>query len=495
MENRKELSEKSKKLIAKNFNSDILNKSTGYYKTENIYPISSKPNELKKKYKEFIPKYKEIKPNEMRFNQLLSDQQKNNSLLMQNLKLIKNKKNEELEILRNRAKTIKENCYDEKGNFSARKRHLLEFYGLEKMNNKSYNFSASKNIIERRRSQNRSLFIQRIPKNLDINNDNNSIYSNIDKYSIINDKENNIDVNNNNIEEKENKNLNNNIDDESNDSNIIIKNKYNKKSRNINNDYMDYNLSTISNDEYQNTVNCVNNKENMYHRIKTDINFTDVDINALKKDEKKEKLNLENKKNLKKNFYHPKGLNKVFYTQMNKPVQSNRINKKERDDDEKEYYNIEIKNIDSLKTIPLVDKKKIKEIFYKNGLHIYDFNEDGMNILSRDKKMEAKLRKNKRDENFDRNYRNTQRQLKKLNIIINKREIVSEKGFESRVVRKKRKGTPGTLLYKNKGNKDENTKINTGFGFKRDKNILPISNNNYKNNYNYKMSYFNHNKK
>ena len=365
MENRKELSEKSKKLIAKQFKSDILNISTGYYKKENIFPITPKPNELKKKYKEFIPKYKEIKPNEMRFNQLLSDQQKNNSLLMQNLKLIKNKKNEELEILRNRAKTIKENCYDEKGNFSARKRHLLEFYGLEKMNNKSYNFSASKNIIERRRSQNRSLFIQRIPKNLDINNDNNSIYSNI-----INDKENNIDVNNNNIEEKENKNLNNNIDDESNDSNIIIKNKYNKKSRNINNDYMDYNLSTISNDEYQNTINCVNNKENMYHRIKTDINFTDVDINALKKDEKKEKLNLENKKNLKKNFYHPKGLNKVFYTQMNKPVQSNRINKKERDDDEKEYYNIEIKNIDSLKTIPLVDKKKIKEIFYKNGLHI-----------------------------------------------------------------------------------------------------------------------------
>ena len=180
---------------------------------------------------------------------------------------------------------------------------------------------------------------------------------------------------------------------------------------------------------------------------------------------------------------------------MNKPVKSNRINKNERDDDEKEYYNIEIKNIDSLKTIPLVDKKKIKEIFYKNGLHVYDFNEDGMNILSRDKKMEAKLRKNKRDENFDRNYRNSQRQLKKLNIIINKREIVSEKGFESRVVRKKRKGTPGTLLYKNKGNKDENTKINTGFGFKRDKNILPISNKNYKNNYNYKTSYFNHNKK
>ena len=47
MENRKELSEKSKKLIAKQFKSDILNKSTGYYKKENLFPITAKPNELK----------------------------------------------------------------------------------------------------------------------------------------------------------------------------------------------------------------------------------------------------------------------------------------------------------------------------------------------------------------------------------------------------------------------------------------------------------------
>ena len=53
MENRKELSEKSKKLIAKQFKSDILNISTGYYKKENIFPITPKPNESKQKVKEF----------------------------------------------------------------------------------------------------------------------------------------------------------------------------------------------------------------------------------------------------------------------------------------------------------------------------------------------------------------------------------------------------------------------------------------------------------
>ena len=116
MENRKELSEKSKKLIAKQFKSDILNISTGYYKKENIFPITPKPNESKQKVKEFIPKYKKITPTEMHYNNLLSDQQKHNDLIMQNLKTIHNKRNPELESMRKRAKTIKDNCYDERGN-------------------------------------------------------------------------------------------------------------------------------------------------------------------------------------------------------------------------------------------------------------------------------------------------------------------------------------------------------------------------------------------
>ena len=111
MENRKELSEKSKKLIAKQFKSDILNTSTGYYKTENIFPITPKPNELRSKIKEFIPKYKEIKPSEMHYNNLLSDQQKHNDLIMKNIKITQIKINPELESKRKRARTIKDNCY------------------------------------------------------------------------------------------------------------------------------------------------------------------------------------------------------------------------------------------------------------------------------------------------------------------------------------------------------------------------------------------------
>ena len=225
----------------------------------------------------------------------------------------------------------------------------------------------------------------------------------------------------------------------------------------------------------------------MYRRIKTDINFPDLYNNNTTKIQKKEKE--------KKNYYHPKELNKVFYTQTNKPVKSNRLNKNERDNDEKELFNIEIRNLNSINNNPSADPKKIKEIFHKNGLHAYDFNEDGMNILSREKKMEAKLRKNKKDENFDRNYRKTEKELKKYNITINKRGMVSETGFESKVVRKKRKGTPGKILHKNKEKKDENTKLNTGLGFKKDKNLLPQKDNNYKNDYNYKNSYYNHNKK
>ena len=134
MENRKELSEKSKKLIAKQFNSDILNKKSGYYKKENIYPITSKPNELRINLKEFIPHFKEEKPFERKFNDLLSDKQRNNSFILKYKNLAPNK-NKELEIIRKRNKTIKDNCYDNKGNFSCRKRYLFEFYDITKLNN------------------------------------------------------------------------------------------------------------------------------------------------------------------------------------------------------------------------------------------------------------------------------------------------------------------------------------------------------------------------
>ena len=378
MENRKELSEKSKKLIAKQFKSDILNISTGYYKKEKIFPITSKPNESKPKVNKFIPKFKEIKPSEMRINNLLSDQQKHNKVMMQNLKLVQNKKNPELDSMRKRTKIIKDNCYDERGNFSARKRHLLEFYGIENVNYKPSKESNMRNIRDSRNKLNRSLPFQRIPKLFD--SEAISINSNENKSNFFNDKDN---LNNNlHNYEKENINL---IEDYFNNIKIVKNYNFKKFSRNKNSD-LSNNLSSASKEDFENSINSIKNKEKMFHRIKTDINFTD--INSNKNEQNKEKVK---KTSIHKNFYYPKELNKVFYTHTNNPVRSNRLNKNERDNEEKEYFSIEIRNSDSIPNGVLASPKKVKEIFYKNGLHIYDFNEDGMNILSTKKKMEMKL--------------------------------------------------------------------------------------------------------
>lgn len=483
MENRKELSEKSKKLIAMQFKSDILNTSTRYYKKEKIFPITPKPNELRLKMEEFTPKYKEIKPSEMHFNNLMSDIQKHDSLIMKQLKITPIKKNPQLEAYRQRAKIIREHCYDERGNFSAKKMRLLDFYGIESINNRAYNQSNSKSIRETRK-QNRSFFIHKIPKNLDFYSDNNEDHN---LYDLNSDKYSNTNYNDDNNGE---------IYLNYNDDN------YNKISRNRNTNNLVYCSSGISNKELNSVNNNYKNSEKMdYPRIKTDINFiTDVNVNKSTNNNlnvikyPRDKSNKE-KINQKKNS-HPKELNKVLYKQANKPGKSNKKNKSERVNEEKEYYNIEIKNLEPLKIRDhLNDEKKIKEIFHKNGLDIYDFNHNDMNFLSKEKKMEAKLNKNKKDENFDKNYRKTIRELSKINIVIHKKEILNKKGLGNKVVHKKRRGTPGAVLFKNKELKDENTKLNTGFGFKRDKNIQPQDNNNYKNNYNYKMTYFNHNKK
>ena len=114
-----------------------------------------------------------------------------------------------------------------------------------------------------------------------------------------------------------------------------------------------------------------------------------------------------------------------------------------------------------------------------------------MNIFSKDKKIEVKLRKNKKDENFDKNYRNVVRELNKINIKVDRCGIINDTGFINKNAQRKRKGTPGKNL-KNNENKDGNTKLNT---IKRDKYILPQENKDYKNGYNYKMKYYNNNKK
>ena len=431
MEFRKEKSDKSKEIIRKHFQSDILNANSGYYKKEKILPITPKINESRDKTKEFIPKYKEIRPNIRLFNDLLSNQQRHN-LSIKDLRPNLTRQNSEVQILRGYNKIIKDNCFDEKGHFSARKRYRLEFFGKENINNKTFNKSFHSIKDKRNKSYKRffksSLYMQKNPHNI----------SRVKSCQNIITKENN--------------------------KNLL---KTPKKNNNINN----YNFKSPQED----------NK-----KLKNNINFQKIDKNEIKSP-----IQTTNKKkiNEKKNFAHRKNLEKEFYSKTNQPVKSNRNIKK--DNDEKEYFDIEIKNNDTNQKESLIDKKKLTQLFLKNGLHIYDFNEDGMNIFSKDKKIEVKLRKNKKDENFDKNYRNVVRELNKINIKVNRCGIINDTGFINKNAQRKRKGTPGKNL-KNNENKDENTKINT---IKRDKYILPQENKDYKNGYNYKMKYYNHNKK
>ena len=172
--------------------------------------------------------------------------------------------------------------------------------------------------------------------------------------------------------------------------------------------------------------------------------------------------------------------------------------------DEKKYHNLEFKiknnkfNIEPSSSNK-IDKKNIKEIFYKNGLHIYDLNEDNMNILSNDKRIKEKLRKNKGHINNEKNYINISEFLDNKEIKLEKNKKLDEKRFQNKVVKRKRKGTPGKVLYDNRFHKDENTKINTGKKIKnlqnkKSKNILPQNNIDYKNHFKFKEKFFNHNK-
>ena len=449
MEFRKEKSEKSKELIRKQYyQSDILNIGTGYYKKENILPVTGKPNEHRSQMKEFVPQYKELKPNIRLINDLLSHRQKL-TLSANDIqpKIIRH--NTEVQELRGYNKLMKDNCFDERGNFSARKRYRFEFFGKEKMNKIKTNKSFSQSIKDKRNSSSKNFF----------------------KSSLLNKKNGN--------------------------GNWGSKTKRIRSSKNIFANEYDYrNIKKIEKTPKKSNDNNINNynfksPENT-NKYKNNMHFTKIDDNKLKN------LHLSTNKKIKeekKNYPHPKNINKEFYTKRDGPVKSNRITKEQRDTSEKEYFNIEIKNVDNSNNEPIVDQKKLKQIFLKNGLHLYDFNDDGMNVLFKDKKIEAKLRKNKKDENFDKNYRNVVRELNKINVKVNRCGMINDTGFINNNAQRKRKGTPGKNLLKNKDNKDQNTKLNTGFAIKRDKYIMPQSNINYKNGYNYKTKVFNHNKK
>ena len=485
MENRKELSEKSKKLIAKQFKSDILNKSTGYYKKENIYPITSKPNELKIKLKEFVPHFQEVKAVERHFNNLLSDKQRNNSFIIKHKKIIQNK-NEELEIKRKRAKTIRDNCFDKKGNFSCKKRYIFEFYGIDNLNNTfDYNNNININTIKNNEEEknNKEKEIKDYTHNSNINKESinkSRKYKNKLKEKFL--KSRNIEINREEnfcikpsyYEEKYNT-VNNNID--LNNSFFNDNNKelfYNKITRNKN----QINDDDIMQNTFTNTNTNAYNYKKIFNRMRTDIHYPGMYLNNTVNDIYKKQ----------KNFFHARDLSNIFYTKNECPIPNPRIKKQFLENKDKEHFVLEFKSKDSQENL---NQKNIKEIFYNNGLHLYDINEDKMNILIPEKKLEAKLRKKIDDENFENNYKKVIKLLEKKGIIVDKIQISNEKGYQSKIIKtkKKRKGTPGTILYDNRFHKDENTKINTGMNnnFKRkSKNLMPQYDINYKNIVKYK---------
>ena len=425
MEFRKEKSEKSKEWIRNQFKSDIFNIDTGYYKTENILPVTSKPNQRQKKV-DFIPKYKEIKHYERHFNDLLSDQQKRSSIIRK-IKPNPSRKNYDLEMRRNRSKEILENCYDNRGVFSAKKLYLLEFYGKEKLNTicndeRKRNYQSNKSIREKRNTSknkylfNKKILSQNLPQELDID-------------SI--DNENRI------------QNLKNNFIDNYNDTYQV-----NNTINNIN--VMKYNL--YPNIKKQKETNYESPKNKFYKKSFSIKNINTSNINNIKPTDKQEKK-----------YYGHRDLTKVFSTENSNPIvkKLKKIDKVANKNDEKDYYDIEIKNIDSEQNI---DDKKVKEIFYKNGLHMYDINNDGLNGFFREKKIEAKIRKDRNDEGFDKKYRKVVKELDKYKIEMDEWKINDEKGFLNKNGRKKRRGTPGNALHnRNLGKHNDNNKLNTGF--------------------------------
>ena len=417
-----------RELILKNYyKSDIFNIKTGYYKKENILPITPKPTENRKEIKHFIPTYKNIIP-KLRLYDDLAGHMIKRSYTLNNISFNFKRQNSDIYALRNYTKTIRDNCFDEKGNFSAKKRFQLEFYGEVKENNpnKNNSFRIKRNIsIKEMRKMN----IKKLYKNLTICNDElntydmnkKKIYKRINSYNNINRKEKNELKYNGYYKEKS--------------ENIPKKQ---KKRENINNSI---------------------NQENMQKIGKK--NFAEFKSNKRKNSLNIKKIKVESKK---------------------KEIKPHNKNALENDD----YY-IEIKNDnnENTKNKIYVDKKKLTQIFLKNGLHIYNFKEDGANILSNKAKFEAKLRRNNEDENFDKNYRNVVKELNKINIKVNRVGLIYDNCIFNKNS-KIRKGTPGKNLKKN------NHKLN--YGIKRDKYVLPQQNQDYKNGYKYNLNHYNHKK-
>ena len=418
------------------YQSDIFNIKTGYYKNEKILPITPKPTETVGEIKEFIPKYRNIYAN-LRLNNDILGKRLNKSYTQNNLIFSLKRNNSEVQIFRKYNKTIRDNCFDEKGNFSAKKRFRLEFYGKDGRDNVFRNqtfFCENKKSIKDKRKPSLRKKSKNSFNKLDF--DENSQYKSFNRINSCK-----------NIYKYQNS-PNSNKDNDSNNKkngNSVKKQKENNKINNKNYPNQGDIIKSINKTNSLAKLKCKNNKGKSLTKGHLNINT------------------ITNKLNDKRN----------------------KKNNKEAVQNDDFYIEIKNENDDTRKNNIIVDKKKLKQIFLKNGLHIYNFNENETNILSSNKNFEAKLRKNKEDQNFDKNYRNVVRELNKINIKVTRRGMV----FDNCIINKNtkiRKGTPGKNLKKNIKN--------LNYGIKRDRYVLPISNKEYKNGYKYNLNFFNHNK-
>ena len=422
MEFRKEKSVKSKELIKKHSKSDIFNIESGYYKTENIYPITPKPNELGRILMEFTPKYPEKKHFERYFENSLSNLQKSTDEFLK-LKPSRTLQHFDLEKQRTRNKVIRGYCFDKKGNFSSRQLYMLDLYGSVDVisNSKKKYFYSKKNINNNIR--NRSIKDKRKLLNKSNNNSNNNgLKLKEHKKRIFN---------------KNNKNYLSNLS--INQTNFSIRNNLNIKDKK--------DEIKIKKKQIYTNINKNNNINNKNHRIDNNINNDLSQINSLimklSSNQKKETLNYI--KNLIDNQYEISKKNKSENYPQNKSSNAQNINTKffrrkfvlNKEAQDYDIYNIKIKNNNKNK---IIDGKLVKNILYKNSLHAYNFDEDEGNQFMYEKNtITARLRKQKGDQDFDKRYQKAENDL-------SKKEIKMDKLKKVNYGKKKRKGTPGIEL-------------------------------------------------
>ena len=499
MENRPMKPAKQQKIIYdKFFKSDILNEKSGYFKTEKIFKVTPKPNESRPKVKEYVPKYSAINPKERRQIDLLDAEQKLN-LKMNLLNLNNNNINPKKKL----RQIINDNCYDDKGIFSARKRLLLEFYGMEQNYeeklNKTVRYTNKNNKLEDDFSEDDDksrVFSETKKKNYDnIKTTRNKkpigIYKKyLTAFKPLNEKK----------KEEDFINLNDKNKDEKRQSIGSLKNSLCssvKIEKNYDNKTHKRTSTNISQDmKYFIDFNKVNNNYYNFDKDKTNL------IKNMTKNKIKRKFSSKTTEINKKNNKKSKPVIDPYISRNNNFKRYKKtLSNAKKNNDNKNYYNIEIGNKASLLNNngnSLYDIKTIKEIFYNNGIHAYDIRDDSIkNIFGNENKINLKIRKDKDDPLFDENYEKAVLELNKLKAEIKKFENDDAKYAK----KKKRQGTPGIeLKRKNKEDSEEERKVkenkemNKGNIHQKKRDIAPVVNSGYKNNYYYQYNFFRYKK-